>query len=132
MPTNRLMWSAIFSSLSHPCAVINVCDDVMIGVGDMLVDVMLGVDVGLLAGTEIVVAAAPAIILEFMVGTACPVSMSPDVLAVLVIGVVAVIGMLPDENAGSLAAAMAPLEFTFPAPLSAPLSAPREERSALR
>ena len=127
MVTHRLMWIAIFSSLSHPCA------DVMIGVGDMLADVMLGVGVGLLAGTEIVVAAAPAIILEFMVGTACPVSMSPDVLlTVLVIGVVTVVGMLPDENAGGLAAAMAPLEFTFPAPLSAPLSAPREERSALR
>ena len=103
MVINRLIWSAMFISFSHPCAV-----------ADVPADGMLGVGVDMLPGVEIIVMATPAINLEFVVGGAYA-----DVLAVAIFDVVSaidVVDVLTDENVNGLAAVMTPLEFTLSAP----------------
>ena len=107
MITNKLMWSAIFTSFSHPC--------VMPGV---LADVMLDIGIDMLPDMGIIVMDTPVITLEFVVR----VSYAGDVLADLpdaaIIDVVSAtdVDILTDENANGLAAVMTPLEFTLPAP----------------
>ena len=103
MVTNKLMWSAIISSLSHPCEV-----------SDVLSDVMLDVGVGMLSGIEIIVMVAAGITLEFMVG----VTYAEDSLDVPIIVIVPTIDvdMLADENVNGLVAATTCLEFTLSTP----------------
>ena len=113
----RLMWIAIFSSVSHPCEVTDVLDVVTFEVSvDTMTDVMF--DVGMLSLMEIIVMATPAITLEFSVGAVCVVDVLTDILDVVIIDVVSTIDvdMLADENVNWLAAVMTPLEFTLPSP----------------
>ena len=105
--TSKVMWTTIFSSLLHPCAVVNVLADVMFGAG-VLTDILgVGVGVGVGMFTDI----------GIMVGAPRDVNMV-DVLAVAIVNVVAVInvGMLADGNANVLAAVMTSLAFTLSAP----------------
>ena len=97
------MWSAIFSSISHPCVVT-----------DVPADGKLGVSVDMLSGMEIIVTATPAITLE---SVPCVVDVLGDVLVVVIDIAPAVdVGVLADENVNGLAAVIAPSEFTLSAP----------------
>ena len=107
MITNKLMWSAIFSSFSHPC--------VMSGV---LADAMLDIGVDLFPDMEIIVMDTPVITLEFVVRVEYAGDVLADLPVATIIGVVSAtdVDILTDENANGLAAVMTPLEFTLPAP----------------
>ena len=98
MLINRVMWSAILISFSHPCVEI-----------DSLTDVVSGVGVDMLSDMETIMATAPAITGTFVVGGACVADALADVLTVD-------IDSLAGENVNDLAAVMTPLEFTLPAP----------------
>ena len=107
MITNRLMWSAIFSSLSHTC--------VMSGV---LADVMLDIGVDLFPDMEIIVMDTPVVTLEFVVRVAYAGGVLADLPVAAIIDVVSAtdVDMLADEGVHGLVAVMTPLEFTLPAP----------------
>ena len=119
---------ATFIMIPHPCVVVDVLADgilgldvdimsdlIMLGVGfDMMSDGMIGVGVGMLTFVEIIVVVPPAISVEFVVEVAY-------VLAGLAVGIIDVVSdfdvdMLADENANGLAVVMTPLEFTSPSP----------------
>ena len=106
MLINRLMWSAILISFSHPCVEI-----------DSLTDVMSAVGVDMLPGMENMVATTPAITGAFVVGEAYAVDALTDVLTVVIMGALPAIDVdsLAGKNVNDLAAVMT-LEFTFPAP----------------
>ena len=103
---NRLMWIAIFSSISSRCDVIDALTDVMLGDGvDTMPAVTLDVDV--LSGMEIVVMDASAITLEFVVGVTYAVGVLAGLLVATIIDVVPAIidiGIFADENVNGLAA----------------------------
>ena len=111
---SRLMWTAIFTSNSQPCAVTDVLTDAMLGVG---VDTMSAVilDVAMLSDMGIVVMTTPEITLEFVVGVAYAVDMVPGELFIIIIDIVSAIdiGMFADENVHGLAAVITPVEFTW-------------------
>ena len=109
MVTNTLIWRAVFRSFSHPCVVIDVLADPMIGAGvDMLSDI------------EIIVMATPAITLELMVGVAYAGGVLTNLLLLYVLTIESVtvidVDMLADENVNGLVAVTTPLEFTLSAP----------------
>ena len=101
------MWSAIFSSFSHPC--------VMPGV---LAGVILDIGVDMFPDMEIIVLNTSVITLEFVVRVAYSGDVLADLPVVAIIDVVSAtdVDILTDENANGLAAVMAPLEFTLSAP----------------
>jgi hypothetical protein len=104
---SRLMWTAIFTSKSHRCAVT-----------DVLTGVMPGVGVDVLRDMEIVVMTTPAITLEFVVGVTCAVDVLVVLLVATIIDVVSAIDIdiLADESVDGLAAVMTPVEFTLLSP----------------
>ena len=117
---NRLMWIAIFISISSCCDVIDTLTDVMLGDGgDAMSAVIL--DVAMLSDMEIVVMDAPQITLEFVVGVAYAVDVPAGLLDAIIIDAVPVIdavpaidiGMFAGENVHGLVAVMTPAEFTL-------------------
>ena len=113
MVSNRLMWIAIFSSISH-LVVTDVLTDVMIGVGVDTVSAVI-LDVDMLHGVEMIVVTTPAITLEFVVGVTYAVDVLAGLPDVKIIDVVSAIEIeiFADENVGGFEAVMTPLEFTL-------------------
>ena len=97
MVINRLMWIAIFISISSRGDMIDALTDVILGDG---------------ADMEIVVMVTPQITLEFVLGVAYAVGGLADLPDVKIIDVVS-INMFPDENVHGLAAVITPVEFTL-------------------
>ena len=111
MVSNRLIWTAIFISISSCCDVMDALTDVMLGDG---VDMMSAVipDVDMLSDMGIVVMITPEITLDFVLGIVYAVDVLGGLPDVKIIGAVTAIdiGMFADENADGLAT---PLEFTL-------------------
>ena len=107
MLINRLMWSAILISFSHPCVDI-----------DSLTDVMSGVGVDMLSDMETIATTPPAITGAFVAGEAYVVNALADVPTVAIIGALPAIDVdsLAGENVNDLAAVMTSLEFTLLSP----------------
>ena len=105
MVINMLMCITIFIIISSRCDVIDALTDVMLGDGvDTISAVIL--DVAMLSDMEIVVMDTPQITLEFVRGVVIIIDAVPAID----------IGMFADESVHGLAAVIAPVEFTGPAP----------------
>lgn len=126
METNRLIWSAIFNSFSHPCAApdgmfgfrVDMSFSFILGVGlNMFSEVILGLSVDVFPDIAIVLMVTPAVTLTVVV-TYAVVDVLTDVPSFVTFGVAPAIevDMFAVENVRGLAAVMNPSEFTFPAP----------------
>ena len=127
METNRLMWSAIFNSSSHPCAApdgmfgvgVDMSSGFILGVGlNMFSEVIIDVSVDVLPDIAIALMVNPAVTLIVVIGVAYTVDVLANVPCFLTFGVVPAIDvdMFADENVRGLATVMTPSEFTFSAP----------------
>ena len=120
METNRLIWSAIFNSFSHPCAAIDgmfgfdvgMSSGFILGVGlDMFSEVIIDFSVDVFPDSR-------AVTLKVIIGAAyAVVDVVTGVPSFVTFGVVPAIDvdMFADESVRGLAAVMTPSEFSFPA-----------------